>query len=144
MSVTKEKGSCCTSPRFSTRMGTPNPPVRRTLSRTPPSSSKEGCRVENMDEDGDNNTEIEQLKILYLPYIKGASERIERGCRQRGVRAVFMSGHKLRQSLIRVKTAIKDEEKVWCIDKCEQVYTGRNLNERLKEHQYAVKENHTG
>ena len=100
-----------------------------------------------MDEDDDDNTEIEQPKILCLPYIKGVSERIERGCRQLGVRAVFKSGHKLRQSLMRVKTAIKDEEKKGVVyevpcGECEQVYigeTGRNLKERLKEHQYAVK-----
>ena len=125
--------------------GYPKPLVRRTLSRTPPSSSKEECRVKN--EDDDDNTEIEQPKILCLPYIKGVSEKIERGCRQLGVRAVFKSGHKLRQSLMRVKTAIKDEEKKGVVyelpcGKCEQVYigeTGRNLKERLKEHQYAVK-----
>ena len=47
-----------------------------------------------------------------------------------------------------VKTTIKDEEKKGVVSEvpcgeCEQVYigeTGRNLNERLKEHQYAVKE----
>ena len=81
---------------------------------------------------------------LCLPYIKGVSERIEWGCRKLGVRAVFKSGHKLRQSLMRVKTAVKDEEKkgvvyeVLC-GEYEQVYIGETGKERLKEHQYAVR-----
>ena len=48
---------------------------------------------------------------------------------------------------MRVKTAIKDEEKKGVVyevpcGECEQVYIGeigRNLKERLKEHQHAVK-----
>ena len=56
--------------------GYPKPLVRHTLSRTPPSSSKEECRVDNVDEDDDDNAEIEQPKILCLPYIKGVSETI--------------------------------------------------------------------
>ena len=48
---------------------------------------------------------------------------------------------------MRVKTAIEDEEKKGVVyevpcGECEQVYIGeigRNLKERLKEHQYAVK-----
>ena len=62
------------------------------------------------------------------------SERIEWGCQQLGVRAVFKLGHKLRQSLMTVKTVVKNEEKkgvvyeVPCGER-EQVYieeTGRN------------------
>ena len=82
-----------------------------------------------------------------LPYIQGVSERIDRGCRQLGFRVVFKSGHKLGQSLMRAKTAVKDEVKKGVVyevpcGECEQVYigeTGRNLREKLKEHQYAVK-----
>ena len=48
---------------------------------------------------------------------------------------------------MRVRTAVKDQEKKGVVyevscGECEQVYTGetgRNLKERLKEHQYAVK-----
>ena len=57
--------------------------------------------------------------------------------------AVFKSGHKLRQSLMRVKTAVKEDTKNGVVyevpcGECEHVYigeTGRNL----KVHWYAVK-----
>ena len=67
-------------------------------------------------------------------------------CQQLGVQAVFKSGNKLRQSLMRVKTTVEEETmkgvvyEIPCRE-CDQVYigeTGRNLRERLKEHQYAV------
>lgn len=86
--------------------GYPKPLVRRTLSRTPLSSSEKEGVGDNVDDDV--NAETERPKILCLPYIKGVSERIEQSCRQL---AVFKSGHKLRKSLMRVKTAVKDEEK---------------------------------
>ena len=68
---------------------------------------------------------------------------------QLGVQAIFKSGNKLRQSLMRVKTPIDELEdskkgvvyEVPC-GECSQVYigeTGRNLKERMREHQYAVK-----
>ena len=74
--------------------GHPKPLVRRTLSRTPLSSSEKEGVGDSVDDDV--NAETERPKILCLPYIKGVSERIERGCLQLGVRAVFKSGHKLR------------------------------------------------
>ena len=51
------------------------------------------------EEGKDDSVETDKSKILCLP---GVSEKIERGCRQLGVHAVFRSGHKLRQSLVRV------------------------------------------
>ena len=87
------------------------------------------------------------VALFCLPYICGVSEKIERECQQLGVLAVLKSGHKLRQSLMRVKTAVKDDTRKGVVyevpyGKCEHVYigeTGRNLKERLKEHRYAVK-----
>ena len=85
--------------------------------------------------------------MLYLPYIEGVSERIVRGCRALGIRTVFNSGKTLRQTLTHVKSTTPEEKKqgvvyeVPCKD-CEAVYigeTGRNLQERVKEHKYAVK-----
>ena len=91
--------------------------------------------------------ETEGPKQLCLPYVQGVGEKIERGCRKLGVQAVFNSGNKLRQSLMRVKTAIDEDSKKGVVyevpcGECNQVYigeTGRNLKERMREHQYAVK-----
>ena len=91
--------------------------------------------------------EEEKPKILYLPYVKGVSERIERECKKLGVMAVFKSRHTLRGSLMRVKNTRPAEMKkgavyeIPCMD-CSKVYigkTGRSLTERVKEHKYAVK-----
>ena len=89
----------------------------------------------------------ERPKMLYLPYIQGVSERIARGCRVLGIRTVFISRQTLRHTLTHVKSTTLDDKKqgvvyeVPCKD-CEAVYigeTGRNLQERIKEHKYAVK-----
>ena len=64
-----------------------------------------------------------------------------------GVQAVFKLGNRLRQSLMKVKTTVEQMKmkgvvyEVPC-GECDQVYIGemgRNLRERLKEHQYAAK-----
>ncbi len=96
---------------------------------------------------GEEEREEEKPKMLYLPYVRGVSERIARKCGRIGVRPVFKSEHTLRRTLTHVKTAIPEEKKqgvvyeVPCRD-CGAVYigeTGRNLQERVKEHKYAVK-----
>ena len=100
-----------------------------------------------MDAETDDTEETEGPKLLCLPYIQGVSEKIERGCRQLGVQAVFKSGNKLRQSLMRVKTPIDEDSRKGVVyevpcGECSQVYigeTGRNLKERMRECQYAVK-----
>ena len=110
--------------------------MRRVLSGSPPANPVEA-----------DNDETEGPKLLCLPYVQGVSEKIERGCRKLGVQAVFKSGNKLRQSLMRVNTAIDEDSKKGVIyevpcGECNQVYigkTGRNLKERMREHQYAVK-----
>jgi hypothetical protein len=48
-------------------------------------------------------------KVLYVPYIRGMSERIERGCKDLGVRTVFKSRHTLRQTLMNVKSKTPEE-----------------------------------
>ena len=85
------------------------------------------------------------MKTLFLPYVRGVSERIERVCRSLNVNVVFKSSSSLRQTLTRMKTR-RDKElrrgvvyEVPC-GGCSSVYfveTGRLLQERLKE--YAVK-----
>ena len=89
----------------------------------------------------------ERPKMLYLSYIQGVSERIARGCRVLGIRTVFISRQTLRHTLTHLKSTTPDDKKqgvvyeVPCKD-CEAVYigeTGRNLQERIKEHKYVVK-----
>ena len=107
--------------------GYPKTLVRRVLSRIPTSNTVDA-----------ETDDTEGPKLLCLPYIQGVSEKIERGCRQLGVQAVFKSRNKLRQSLMRVKTPINEDwrkgvYKVPC-GECSQVYigeTGKNLKERM-------------
>ena len=47
--------------------------------------------------------------ILYLPYVKGLSETIQRMCRRTGVKTVFKSHGTLREMLMKVKTRIPEE-----------------------------------
>ena len=122
--------------------GYPKLMVKRVLAITPQSKP-----TGNDDEDDGDTSEMEGKELLYLPYVKGVSERIERGCRQLGIQVVFRSGNKLRQSLMQVKSAIDEEMKKGVVyevpcSECEMVYigeTGRNLKERIREHKYAVK-----
>lgn len=93
-------------------------------------------------------TEPEQKpKIFFTPYVRGISEKIKRACHQLGIRAVFKSQNTLRQTLMRAKERRPEEAKRGVVYEvpyagCSHVYigeTGRSLNDRLKEHRYAVK-----
>ena len=95
-------------------------------------------------------TEPEKKRILFLPYIKGISEKIEI-CFPLQVKPVFRSNYTLRQSLTKVKSTLPDDIKkgviyeILCAD-CEAVYvgeTGCSLMMRMKEHKYAVKSQDT-
>ena len=91
--------------------------------------------------------EKEKEKLLFTPYVRGLSEKIEKICYQLGIKAVFKSGNTLRGSLMRVKNRKPDELKRGAVyevpcGECDRSYigeTGRCLKERLKEHQYAVR-----
>ena len=72
------------------KIGYPKPLMKRVLSKTPTKPAEDV----SMDDD---TTCTEETKLLCLPYVKGMSEQIERGCQQLGVRVVFRSGNKLRQ-----------------------------------------------
>lgn len=83
---------------------------------------------------------------LYLPYIKGVSEKIEKQVRPLNIRTVFRTSTTLGRHLTTVKSKIaRDSIKgvVYQIPcKCGHVYigeTGRNLKLRLTEHKRAVK-----
>ena len=91
--------------------------------------------------------EDERKRRLFMPYIQGVSEKIERVCHPLGVKVICKSQHTLRQTLMRVKSTRPENKKkgviyeVPCAD-CDCVYvgeTGRSLEMRLKEHRYAVK-----
>jgi hypothetical protein len=86
-------------------------------------------------------------KMLFLPYVRGVSERIETVFHQLNIKMVFKSNGTLRQTLMRVKNKRPEELRrgvvyeVPCQD-CSKTYigeTGRSLQERLKEHRYAIK-----
>ena len=118
--------------------GYPKKLTRRTLKQRP------GRKPE---QEEDETPDKEGKKQLFIPYIKGVSEKIERICHPLGVQVICKSRNNLRQSLMKVKSTRPDELKkgvvyeVPCAD-CECVYigeTGRSLEMRLKEHRYAVK-----
>ena len=85
-----------------------------------------------------DTTSESNKKLLFLPYIRGVSEKIERICFHLGVKVISKSQDTLRQSLMKVK-ATRPEEKqrgvvyeVPCRD-CNSVYvgeTGRSLEKR--------------
>ena len=86
-------------------------------------------------------------KVLYLPYVRDISERIQQVCRPVGISTVFKSSNTLRQSLVRVKNRTPPEKRkgvvyeIPCQD-CEYVYigeTGRTLQKRVTEHRSAVR-----
>ena len=101
-------------------------------------------RPNRLEPRAEENTES---KKLFLPYVKGVSERIEKVCRQLNIKTVFKSNGTLRQTLMRVKNKRPEELRrgvvyeVPCQD-CGRSYIGetsRSLQERLKEHKYAVR-----
>ena len=118
--------------------GYPKNLVHRILHRPPPNQS----RPDTTDEDDE-----EKPKRLFLPYVKGVSERIEKVCCKLNVKTVFKSHGTLRQSLMRVKNRRPVELRRGVVYEvpcgaCNKMYvgeTGRSLHERLKEHKYAVK-----
>ena len=88
---------------------------------------------------------------LFLPYISGISERIDRICRPLGIKTVYKSNNTLRSALVNVKQPREDKKKkgvvyeVPCRD-CDSVYIGetsRTLEKRLSEHKNAVKKHDT-
>ena len=69
--------------------------VHRALYR-PPNPSRS--------EPADNDSEESRtMKMLFLPYVKGVSERIEKACHPLNVMTVFKSRGTLRQTLMKVK-----------------------------------------
>ena len=117
-----------------TANGFPEQLVKKTLSRLP----------RHIEED---NQPEERPTILYTPYIRGTSEKLEKACAPLGVKTVFKPQRTMRQLLVRVKERIPPENQrevvyeVPCKD-CELKYIGetkRSLKTRMAEHKYAVR-----
>ena len=115
--------------------GYPKKVIQRALNRPPKPSQSE-----TMDDDEEST----DAKKIFLPYVKGVIEKV---CHQLNIKTIFKSNGTLRQTLMRVKNRRPIEARrgvvyeVPCRD-CSRRYigeTGRSLQERLKEHKYAVK-----
>ena len=86
-------------------------------------------------------------KFLFLPYIAGVTERIERVCNPLGIRAICGHRGKMREALVKMKQTTLELDKKGVVYKvpfgeCNHVYigeTGRTLRKRLTEHKAAVK-----
>lgn len=113
--------------------GYPKKVIQRALHRAPKPNDPEPM------EEAEERTDT---KKIFLPYVRGVSERTEKVCRQLNIKTVFKSNGTLRQTLMRVKNRRSEEARrgvvyeVPCRD-CNQTYigeTGRLLQERLKEH----------
>ena len=84
---------------------------------------------------------------VFLPYIKGLSEKIGRACRPLGIQTTFSSRNTLRRSLTKVKethSMMDVKGVVYSIPcaECSSVNvgeTGRTLKVRMAEHRRAVK-----
>ena len=89
-----------------------------------------------------DTTSESNKKLLFLPYIRGVSEKIERICFPLGVKVISKSRDTLRQSLMKVKATRPEEKQRGVVYEvpyrdCNSVYvgeTGRSLEIRLKEH----------
>ena len=82
---------------------------------------------------------------VFLPYIKGLSEKIGRACRPLGIQTTFSSRNTLRRSLTKVKEtqSMMDVKRVVysipCAE-CSAVYVDeRTLKVHMAEHRRAVK-----
>ena len=86
-------------------------------------------------------------KLLYLPYIAGVTEKIERVCYPLGIRVICGHRGKMREALVKVKQPTLKLDKKGVVyevpcGECNHVYigeTGRTLRKRLTEHKAAVK-----
>ena len=92
---------------------------------------RSGSRLpRNLEED---NQPEERPKILYTPYIRGTSEKLEKVCALLGVKAVFKSQRTTRQLLLQVKEKTPPENQKAVVYEvphkdCKLKYIGEKLN----------------
>ena len=108
--------------------------VKRTFSSTTRSREKD--------------TEEDPAKPMFVPYVRGVSEKLENVCAPLGVNTIFRHQKTLRSMLTEVKQKTPMEKKrnvvydVPCRD-CQLTYIGqttrRTMKKRMTEHKYDVK-----
>ena len=113
--------------------GYPVRTVKRTFSSTARSRGKD--------------TKEDPAKPMFIPYVRGVSEKLEKVCTPLGVKTIFRPQKTLRNMLMQVKQKTPMEKKrnvvyeVPCRD-CQLTYIGetrRMMKKRMTEHKYAVK-----
>ena len=97
----------------------------------------------NLDRKIEDNTR--KLTTVYLPYVKGLAERIQKICSPYDIRTVFTSGSTLQRYLFWVKPPTEFNMIKNCVYSvpwsCGKIYkgeTGRSLKVRIEEHRKAV------
>ena len=94
----------------------------------------------------DASTEEDPAKPLFLSYVRGVSEKLEKACAPLGVKTIFRPQKTLRRTLMQMKERTPLEKRnlvyeVPCHD-CQLTYVGetkRSMKKRPTEHRYAVK-----
>jgi predicted GIY-YIG superfamily endonuclease len=87
------------------------------------------------------------LGSVYIPYVKGVSEKFKRIGNQYNIRTVFKTEHILRSSLVRTRPKRDPQQTAHCVYsipcECGRRYigeTGRPLAVRIREHRHNLKE----
>ena len=80
------------------------------------------------------------MKPLFMPYVQGITEKIERVCHPLGVKVICSSRGKLRETLVKVKEPIPELKRKGVVYEV-PCNCRRTLEKRLKEHRSAVKKN---
>jgi predicted GIY-YIG superfamily endonuclease len=93
------------------------------------------------------NKEEKPLGCVYIPYVKGFSEKFKRIVNRFNVRTFFRTKHTLRNSLMKTRSKTDPQQTAECVYgipcECGRSYigeTGRPLAMRLREHRHNLKE----
>jgi predicted GIY-YIG superfamily endonuclease len=93
------------------------------------------------------NTEEKPLGSVYIPYVKGVSEKFKRTGNRYNIRTIFKTKHELRSSLMKTRPERDPQQTPRCVYsipcECGRSYigeTGRPLAARLCEHRHYVRE----
>jgi predicted GIY-YIG superfamily endonuclease len=91
--------------------------------------------------------EEKPLGLVYIPYVKGVSEKFKRTGNQYNIRTIFKTKHTLRSSLARTRPKRDPQQMAHCVYsipcECGRSYigeTGRPLAARIREHRHNLKE----
>jgi predicted GIY-YIG superfamily endonuclease len=91
--------------------------------------------------------EEKPLGLMYIPYVKGVSEKFEHIGNQYNIRTVFKTKHTLRSSLVRTRSKRDPQQTAHCVysipSECGRCYIGeigRPLSVRIREHRHNLKE----